>query len=1066
MGKSKGKKTLSILGFAVGYFHPQWFQLASSHAFMAGLYGASLGGTLWNIMHPPKMQMDYGRFDSIMNTVSSEAVIPVIYGIRKWGGIQTWHKTENNNKRIIKDIIICEGEIDGIYDVRANDIKIGSKDARETLEAQIAQYIFPSVNDRNKWLDQVIKEQNDNYVDNCSFVFKNGSPNQSPPDNWDVVGGYKNCAWLRATLNLSEKLQGGNPTITMLVKGKKVWVWRNGSWYYEWSNNPAWCLRDFLLSKRYGLGQYITQDMIDEDSFKEAADYCDELVYFYDANGQLCYEKRFTLNMIIDQQREASEVLGEILSNFGGFLVITDDKISLRIEKDTPSSYIFNDDTIIRDSMEITQVPLSETPNRYRIGYFDPLQNWTQVKIMVEDTADQKERGIVINKDITLSGVLNQSQALRLSRFYRDLNKVCNIVIQFQTATQAMHLEPGDVITVSWNNVFQNMPFRILEIYDNGQGVWTIKAQQFNPSIYNDALGAEITIPNYTTIPSPISDVVPEASNIQLEEVYYIQKTGEVVSYIRGTVDLPKYQFFREAIIEYSEDGNNWNYLGTTKDGNFIIPNIKIGATYYVRIKIENSVGRRSNGIVSDPIVTQGKNKPPANVTNFNAQPMSNGFLLTWDSVPDPDLDGYNIYQGKDGATIINSVLIAERLYSTSLFVPVKETGVYTFHIVAIDTSGNKSEIPATINISFNAPPDVQGFDIVVSGSELDFRWQAINQPNIRYEIRRGEGWEYGEFVGKTANNFFKYLFPASGSHTFWIKAIDAYGNYSENPTKAEIVTLPKNDRNILATFNQVQRGWEGAKINTSVVDGGLKLNANTIRGEHIVEVNLSKPFLARNWIISHMTGIQEDSLTWGSANFSWNSHEAQVTRWKASADISGATLKHQIAYWKGIPQNIIESIPLDESPNGEKNNITPAENQKITYADGRFRKGAVITDLARLSYNISIPSTFYTVFNVKITNKLNEHIVYVTLKGNSGKLFIGYDAYKQCFYMQDHLGNRVEASIAYMANDFITIGIAQNLTKRKLFLYSFSTDTYVYTERDLAPIGAFTQVFLYPKLN
>ena len=39
-----------------------------------------------------------------------------------------------------------------------------------------------------------------------------------------------------------------------------------------YSENPAMCLRDYLLNKRYGLGRWLTSDMIDEDSFKECAD--------------------------------------------------------------------------------------------------------------------------------------------------------------------------------------------------------------------------------------------------------------------------------------------------------------------------------------------------------------------------------------------------------------------------------------------------------------------------------------------------------------------------------------------------------------------------------------------------------------------------------------------------------------------------------------------------------------------------------------------------------------------------------------------------------------------------
>ncbi|WP_228716039.1 hypothetical protein [Acinetobacter baumannii] len=41
---------------------------------------------------------------------------------------------------------------------------------------------------------------------------------------------------------------------------------------------PAWILYDLLLSKRYGLGEYITPEMIDESRLYVIGQYCDQLV--------------------------------------------------------------------------------------------------------------------------------------------------------------------------------------------------------------------------------------------------------------------------------------------------------------------------------------------------------------------------------------------------------------------------------------------------------------------------------------------------------------------------------------------------------------------------------------------------------------------------------------------------------------------------------------------------------------------------------------------------------------------------------------------------------------------
>ncbi|WP_339829296.1 hypothetical protein, partial [Phascolarctobacterium sp.] len=45
------------------------------------------------------------------NDISQDAVIPVIYGTRKWGGLQVWHNPYNGERYLQKDV--------GSYDQQA-----------------------------------------------------------------------------------------------------------------------------------------------------------------------------------------------------------------------------------------------------------------------------------------------------------------------------------------------------------------------------------------------------------------------------------------------------------------------------------------------------------------------------------------------------------------------------------------------------------------------------------------------------------------------------------------------------------------------------------------------------------------------------------------------------------------------------------------------------------------------------------------------------------------------------------------------------------------------------------
>ena len=186
------------------------------------------------------------------------------------------------------------------------------------------------------------------------------------------VGSYAKTAWCRTDLIASSRMSSSSPTINQIVKGMKCKVWHSesGLWVTEYTENPAWIIRDFLTNARYGTGKWITEDMLDDDTFKDVAVYCDEEIEYLDAEGNIKTTPRYQLNIILDTQKEPIEHLSSMLAVFGGFLVINE-KIGLKVERAEEISYSFDDSTIVKESMSITQTSLEETPNRYRIGYFE-----------------------------------------------------------------------------------------------------------------------------------------------------------------------------------------------------------------------------------------------------------------------------------------------------------------------------------------------------------------------------------------------------------------------------------------------------------------------------------------------------------------------------------------------------------------------------------------------------------------------------------------------------------------------------------------------------------------------
>ena len=98
------------------------------------------------------------------------------------------------------------------------------------------------------------------------------------------------------------------------------------------------------------------------------------------------------------------------------------------------------------------------------------------------------------------------------------MNKTCSISVSFSVATQGMSLECGDVITVSYGGIFSKMPFRITEIDETNAGTYQLTCRQYNPSIYNDELGAPIVMPDYTNSKPPYTTTPPSVTGLTVEE--------------------------------------------------------------------------------------------------------------------------------------------------------------------------------------------------------------------------------------------------------------------------------------------------------------------------------------------------------------------------------------------------------------------------------------------------------------------------------------------------------------------------------------------------------------------
>ena len=224
---------------------------------------------------------------------------------------------------------------------------------------------------------------------------------------------YPNTALLGLKLLATDQLSGSMPNITLIVKGKKVLVpkimngveevvwddyywdgadyrllsndtvlsWDGTTYVQRYSANPVWCLSDLIVNSRYGLGEFISTANLDESLLLEMSRYCEEKV----PDGTDGYEKRFRLDVVIDSNTKALDLLIQLCATFNAMPVYSAGGISFKIDKQSNPTQLFGMGNIIKDSFVQSWKTIKEIPNVIEVQFMDKDKGYRQETVFYID---------------------------------------------------------------------------------------------------------------------------------------------------------------------------------------------------------------------------------------------------------------------------------------------------------------------------------------------------------------------------------------------------------------------------------------------------------------------------------------------------------------------------------------------------------------------------------------------------------------------------------------------------------------------------------------------------------
>lgn len=586
--------------------------------------------------------------------------------------------------------------------------------------------------------------------------------------------------------------------------------------------------------------------------------------------------------------------------------------------------------------------------------------------------------------------------------------------------------------------------FRVTAIEYSQEYTRKIEAIEYNPTILDRH---QVVIPslNVSDIPSMSHSTIDGVLEELIRFGANLFKSRLTVSFVNTSDVYSKSEvFFRKDGEAYQSAGMHYNQVSFDAEE---------GITYDIKVVAIDAAGVRKDD--EAPIfnyTVQGKTLPPEDVTGMKISRSKGGLVVSWTANPDVDLQGYVLREGASWDAYTNE----ERLSATSLFVPKGKPGTYRFHVRAIDTTGNLSELVTTHEITLDRPGSVTSFAVAQSGNDLIFSWDKPATGQIsEYEIRVGQSWASSQLLSRVDSTSYKTSVEGYGDRVFWIKAIDDIGLESEFPKFYKLGVARTSDRNLMFSQDHEDLLYPGTRFNIDGVDSVL-MTSEAAYSEYISRVSLPERTRARNIITMDVLTVADDTLILDQADFSWDDTEAQ-RQYESDGEGTSAFAETQIALKTGVSSDEIHSFGFEAGLVSEQGK-SPAESIGVTHQEGRFNDGVMIDDFTSLKYDqLSIPQEFSLKFWVtpnSITKSLSG--IYWKAESATGELQLLRYSSTNDFVLRDHLGNEVRVPIAISERDRLLVAVVQTATERRLMIGKPSGE-YVVQNGALSPIGVIT---------
>lgn len=740
------------------------------------------------------------------NTLGSALDHSIIYGEVKVGGAIVYNEATGTDNKFLHRIIAVAGhEVESFERIWINDEYIDFADIASDGNIPLVYDVEGNTSDR--------------YDGKLRLNFHYGTADQAADADlvaesegttpWTSDCKLSGIAYIYARLSFdADVYPDGIPVFTMTVKGKKVFNPATNT--TVWSDNPALCIRDYLVTASYGLGE--EDDNVDDILVNAAVVVCDELV-----GG----ETRYTCNGTFTTGATPYDLISSLLPSMGGTMWYAQGMWRMKPAYWTSPVMDLNEDDLRsniqvstrhsrRDNFNVVKGTFRGSESNWQTTDYKQVTNKTDAGSFVTGIpysiteigttdftaigADSNTVGLVFTAtgsgsgtgiadvnlgvdngqvsvaDVDLSFTDNMKEARRLGRISLEGNRQ-QLTVTASFALRTLELQVGDNIRVTnvrfgWTNkefIVLAWDFGLTDDLDI-QVQMTLK--ETAESVFDNVDDGAVYERDNTTLLSPF--FVPLPSLDAAVVVTTMNEDGTAVPALEfsWTVSNSQVVDYYDFQWKLTSEGS-YNSI-STEETKFSLSPALSNKAYDYRVRAVNTLGVKSSYVNSSGPVSTGNDLTVPNApSSLVATAGYSTVKLTWDAPTTNtdttdilDLYQYRIFRG----TSASPTALVGRLAGTAFTDGgLDDETTYYYRVIATDFTGNASAYSSDATVTTLVSPagargagryniGVGSLPTTSSGANSDFE-SAIGEP-----VDNDQAWFYtGTLASPTAQGVWLY---------------------------------------------------------------------------------------------------------------------------------------------------------------------------------------------------------------------------------------------------------------------------------------------------------------------